>query len=64
MSDLSMTVIMLLWAVGSLGLLCPFVAVSIRRLRDAGYSGWLFFIRFIPYIGSLITWILMMQKSK
>ena len=52
------------WILGSLGLLCPFLAVSIRRLRDAGYSGWLFLIRFIPYVGVPITWILMMQKSK
>ena len=52
------------WLIGSLGMLCPFVAVSIRRLRDAGYSGWWFLIRFIPYIGSIITWVLMSRKSK
>lgn len=58
------TVLMLAWAIGSLGLLCPFIAVSLRRLRDAGYSGWCFLIRFIPYVGSVITWILMSRKSK
>lgn len=55
---------MLVWAIGTLGLLCPFIAVSIRRLRDAGYSGWCFLLRFIPYVGTIITWILMSRKSK
>lgn len=57
-------ILMLAWAIGSLGLLCPFIAVSLRRLRDAGYSGWWFLIRFIPYIGTIITWVLMSRKSK
>ena len=35
-----------------------------QQLRDAGYSGWCFLIRFIPYVGSVITWILMSRKSK
>ena len=56
--------LMLAWVLGSVGLLCPFVAVSLRRLRDAGYSGWFFLIRFIPVVGCVATWYLMMQKSK
>ena len=63
-NDVSSIALMLAWGLGSLGLLCPFIAVSIRRLRDAGYSGWLFLIRFIPYIGTIATWILMMKKTK
>ena len=63
-NNASSVALMLAWGLGSLGLLCPFIAVSIRRLRDAGYSGWLFLIRFIPYIGTIATWILMMKKSK
>ena len=56
--------LMLAWVLGCAGYLCPFVAVSLRRLRDAGYSGWCFLIRFIPVVGTIITWYLMMQKSK
>lgn len=55
---------MLLWLILSIALLCPFVAVSVRRLHDSGLSGWNFLWRFIPYIGSIITFFLMIRKSK
>lgn len=55
--------VMFLWAVLTIGLLCPFVAVSIRRLHDSGLSGWHVLWRVIPYIGSIITAILMCRKS-
>ncbi len=56
--------IMILWCLGTFGLLCPFIAVSVRRLHDAGLSGWHCLWRFLPYIGSLITICLMLKKSK
>ena len=55
---------MLVWALGVAGLTCPFVAVSLRRLHDAGLSGWHFYWRFIPYIGFVITFFLMIKKSE
>ena len=54
----------LAWSLGSLGLLCPFLAVSVRRLHDSGLSGWHFLWRFIPYVGSLISIVLMLRKSR
>lgn len=56
--------LMLVWALGVAGLTCPFVAVSLRRLHDAGLSGWHFYWRFIPYIGFVITFFLMIKKSE
>ena len=57
-------IIIILWTLGTLGLLCPFIAVSVRRLHDAGLSGWHCLWRFIPYIGSVITIFLMIKRSK
>ncbi len=56
--------LMVLWAIGSVGLAVPFVAVSVRRLHDGGFSGWHFFWRAIPIIGNIITIVLMCQPSK
>ena len=54
----------ILWVLSAIMLLCPFIAVSIRRLHDAGLSGWHFLWRFVPYIGSIITFFLMIKKTK
>lgn len=45
------------------GLMCPFIAVSVRRLHDSGLSGWHFLWRFIPFIGFPITIYLMTRRS-
>lgn len=37
--------------------------VTIRRLHDAGYSGWYFCLGFIPSIGGLILLIFMLFDS-
>jgi uncharacterized membrane protein YhaH (DUF805 family) len=36
-----------------LGVLCPALGVSIRRLHDTGKSGWWIFINLVPFIGGL-----------
>lgn len=56
--------LMFLWGIGIIGLTCPFIAVSARRLHDSGLNGWHFFWRLIPYVGSVITLVLMLRKSK
>ena len=55
--------LLILWIIAVVGLTIPFFAVSVRRLHDSGLSGWHFFWRFIPYIGSIITIVLMLRKS-
>lgn len=37
-----------------LAILVPTLAVTVRRLHDAGYSGWLVLLGLIPSIGGLI----------
>lgn len=41
----------------------PFLAISIRRLRDGGFSPWWVLIGAIPIIGFLMLLILFMQKT-
>ena len=37
-----------------LAVLVPTIAVTVRRLHDAGYSGWLALLALIPWLGGLI----------
>ncbi|MFT3901471.1 MAG: DUF805 domain-containing protein [Gordonia sp. (in: high G+C Gram-positive bacteria)] len=41
----------------------PSLAITVRRLHDAGFSGWYFFLHFIPLIGSLIVVALCFQAT-
>ena len=41
----------------------PLFCVKIRRYHDAGYSGFFIFVNLIPYVGSLIDFILLLLKS-
>lgn len=64
-SNLPLTILFgLLCVAFSLGSLVPSIAVCVRRLHDGGYSGWLYLLNFIPYIGGLIVFILVLQPSK
>ncbi len=50
-----------LWGVA---VLLPSLAVSVRRLRDAGYAwGWLFFV-LVPFAGAVLLIILWVQPTK
>lgn len=37
----------------------PDIAVTVRRFHDQDLSGWLYLIRFIPYVGMVIVMIFM-----
>jgi uncharacterized membrane protein YhaH (DUF805 family) len=39
--------------------LVPTIAVTVRRLHDAGYSGWLYLLTLIPWLGALILLVFM-----
>ena len=45
-------------------LILPNIAISVRRLHDAGFSGWLLLLNFIPYIGGIIIFILYLLPSE
>lgn len=48
----------------SLFVFLPSLAVAVRRLHDAGRSGWWMLIGFIPFIGTIVLIILFVQPSK
>ncbi len=42
----------------------PRLAVTVRRLHDAGMSGFLILVLFVPFVGWLILTVLMMMPSE
>ena len=42
----------------------PTVALSVRRMHDAGSSGFLYLINLVPYLGPLVFMIMAAQPSK
>jgi uncharacterized membrane protein YhaH (DUF805 family) len=46
--------LIILLVVFYLAILVPTIAVTVRRLHDVGYSGWLFLLTLIPWLGGLI----------
>lgn len=55
---------MALVALFDLALAVPGLAISCRRLRDAGYSPWLILLCLIPLIGSLALLVMFCRPSK
>lgn len=51
-------------AIIGLVLLLPTITVSVRRLHDAGYTGYLYFISLIPFGGSIVVLVLCAMKPK
>jgi uncharacterized membrane protein YhaH (DUF805 family) len=58
---LSASVVLLLWLLFNI---LPTIAVTVRRLHDVGMSGWYYFLHLIPYVGSLILFVIMLLPSK
>ena len=42
----------------------PSITISVRRLHDAGFSGWFLLLNFVPYVGSLVVFIMFLLPSK
>ena len=57
-------VFLLICFVVAIGGICPFLAVSVRRLHDSGLSGFHVLWGIIPYIGPIITIILMCRNHR
>lgn len=56
-------VVMIIGFVVSIALVVPGLAVTWRRLHDAGFSGWFFLLNFIPCVGGLIGLIFALLDS-
>lgn len=53
-----------LCSIVSLGLLVPGLAISVRRLRDAGLSPWLILVMLVPGLGALALLVMFCLPSK
>lgn len=47
-----------------LAILLPSIALLMRRLHDAGHSGWWWIIGVIPFIGWIVLFIMTLQGSR
>ena len=48
----------------SLGVMCPSIAVTVRRLHDTGRSGWWVLIGLVPIIGTIVLVVFTVQDSQ
>lgn len=66
-SDTSVTIfgIFFVWGVlVAFATIVPCVMLTIRRLHDAGFSGFFYLLSFIPYIGGLILTVFMLLPTR
>lgn len=54
----------LVFGVVGLALLLPSIAITMRRLHDAGFSGWFILVSLIPVIGGLALMALCLVPSR
>lgn len=47
-----------------LAAIIPVLALSIRRIHDVGYSGWLFLLGLIPFVGGVILLVFYLLDSQ
>jgi uncharacterized membrane protein YhaH (DUF805 family) len=57
-------VLLILGLLIGLAMLVPSIAVTVRRLHDAGFSGWLYLVNLVPYLGSLVVLVLTILPPK
>jgi uncharacterized membrane protein YhaH (DUF805 family) len=55
--------LLILFTVFALGIIVPSLALTVRRLHDAGYSGLLALLFLIPYVGGLVILIFALLPS-
>ena len=53
----------ILYALAALAMLLPNLAVFVRRLHDAGHSGWWLLIALLPLIGAIVLLVFTLQGS-
>ena len=55
--------LLILFTIFCLAIVVPTIAVTVRRLHDAGYSGWLYLLTLIPWVGGLILLVFTLMPS-
>ncbi len=51
-------IFLILLVIWGLGVIVPSIAVAVRRLHDAGFSGWFYLISFVPYVGGIAVMVM------
>lgn len=51
------------WGLIGLALVIPGIALTVRRLHDGNFSGWLYLLHLIPSVGSIIVLVLTLLPS-
>ena len=54
----------IVYAIITLGFVCPSISVLVRRLHDIGRSGWWFWIALIPCFGGIVIFIFTLLGSQ
>lgn len=54
----------ILLVVWGLGVIVPSLALTVRRLHDANFSGWMILLGLIPFVGGLILLVLTLLPPK
>lgn len=57
-------VVLVIIGIFFLAIIIPSIAVTVRRLHDANFSGWLYLLHLVPYAGSFVIFILTLLPSK
>ena len=60
---ISLILLLIFFAYGIAACL-PGIAVTVRRLRDAGYNWPYIFVAFIPFVGGIVLLVLFCQPTK
>ena len=60
---ISLILLLIFFAYGVAAVL-PGIAVTVRRLRDAGYNWPYIFVAFIPFVGGIILIVLLCKPTK
>jgi uncharacterized membrane protein YhaH (DUF805 family) len=55
--------LIILMVIFCLAIIVPTLALTVRRLHDAGFSGWLALLMLVPYLGGLIILIFTVLPS-
>ena len=55
---LGLTPLLVVAGIVLLVLLVPSIAIAVRRLHDAGYSGWWYLLVLVPYVGFIVPFII------
>jgi uncharacterized membrane protein YhaH (DUF805 family) len=54
----------LLWLGAYIAAVIPMISVTVRRLHDAGYAGYYFFMGFIPLVGGILLLVYLVTESR